>query len=281
MRVTSVSILSEEVEAIRFDLRSTTAKSQYIIRNIAGLDADEIIPKFYGFSKDGTKRFYDFKLRQRELVLRIVMNPNYRLGETNSDIRDNVYRAISATRSGLLDLDFHSGGSTVARISGHITKFEAAYFSNEPELQITIQCNDPVFRGITPVILGPSDIPDANPIIIADDISTAPHGFSMKVSITGTLADFTIQDKAADPEWDFKIIPATSFLSGDDLYFSSEFNDRYLYMIRSGVTTHLLDRIEPTSVWPTIFPGGSQFHFSDIASFDWDNIEFHAAYWGV
>jgi hypothetical protein len=91
MRVTSVSILSEEVEAIRFDLRSTTAKSQYIISNIAGLDADEIIPKFYGFSKDGTKRFYDFKLRQRELVLRIVMNPNYRLGETNSDIRDNVY----------------------------------------------------------------------------------------------------------------------------------------------------------------------------------------------
>jgi hypothetical protein len=43
----------------------------------------------------------------------------------------------------------------------------------------------------------------------------------------------------------------------------------------------LLDRIEPTSVWPIIFPGFSEFHFTNIASFDWDYIKFRPAFWGV
>ena len=61
MSITSINLLSNDIEALRFDLRATTALSRYIVRNIVGLDADEIIPRFYGFSKDGTKRFYEFK----------------------------------------------------------------------------------------------------------------------------------------------------------------------------------------------------------------------------
>ena len=281
MSITSINLLSNDIEALRFDLRATTALSRYIVRNIVGLDADEIIPRFYGFSKDGTKRFYEFKLKPREIVMRIVLNPRYSIGENNTFIRDELYKTISRTRTGLVNLEFYSGANIISTIAGHIVKFEVAYFSAEPELQVTIRCNDPMFRGINPVLLEEAEISDTNPVRISDSLSTAPHGFKFKITMTGTQADFTIQDKATDPEWDFNVIPATSFLSGDEIYFSSEFNDRYLYMIRSGVTTSLLDRIEPTSVWPIIFPGDNDFHFVDIASFDWDYLQFHAAYWGV
>ena len=281
MRVTGISLLSNEAEAIRFDLRATTDSTPYLIRNIVGLDADEIIPRFYGFSKDGTKRFYDFKLRQRDIVMRIVVNPRYNLGENNAEVRDQLYKIISGTRTGKLELQFHSGASTVAQISGHMIKFEVAYFSKEPELQLTIRCNDPMFRGINPVYLEAADIPTTNPIVIGDSISTAPHGFSFQVTMTGTQADFVIQDTETDPEWDFKITPVTSFLAGDTIHFSSEFTNRYLYMIRSSVTTHLMDRVDPASVWPVIFPGFNEFHFADIASFDWDFITFDTAFWGV
>lgn len=281
MRVTSIHLTSEETDAITFDLRATNAKSKYIIRNIIGMDADELIPRFYGFSKDGDKRFYDFKLKPREIVMRIVLNPRYNLDENNSDVRDSLYKVISGTRTGVIDLEFYAGASTVCKISGHIVKFEVPYFSNEPELQITIRCNDPMFRGINPVYMAPEDIPSTNPILIPDSISTAPHGFSMQITLTATLANLTIQDKASSPEWDFKVIPASTFLSGDVIHFSSEFNNRYLYMVRSAVTTHLLDRIETTSVWPMIFPGFNEFHFVNIASFDWDFIQFNSAFWGV
>jgi hypothetical protein len=52
-------------------------------------------------------------------------------------------------------------------------------------------------------------------------------------------------------------------------------------MVRSGVTTHLLDRIDPTSVQPLIFPGFNEFHFVNLAAMTWEELRFDVAYWGV
>jgi len=281
MRITDISILANETQAIEFDLHATSTKSRYIVRSVVGIDADEIIPKFYGFSKDGTKKFYDFKLKPREIVMRIVMNPRFNLNETYSEVRDTIYRAISSTRTGELELQFKSGGSTVARIFGYMTKLEVAHFSNVPELQITISCNDPILRGVTPVLYEAADLSDTNPVSVADNVSTAPHGFSMSLTFTASIATFTIQDKSTSPEWEFKIIPSSNFLVGDVLYFSSEFNRRELYINRSSTIIQLLDKIDPNSVWPTIFPVFNEFHFVNIASFDWNWLKFYAAHWGV
>jgi hypothetical protein len=281
MRVTSVSLYSNESEAISFDLRNVSSQSPYMVRTIVGLDAEEITPRFYGFSKDGTDRFYDFRLKARDIIIRIVLNPRFNLNESISYIRDNLYRVISATRSGKLTLQFISGAATVAKIEGHMIKFEVPYFSKTPELQITIRCNDPMFRGINPVVMTVDDLPTTNPIVVADSISTAPHGFTMRFKINSTLASFTIQDKASNPTWDFKVTPASPFQANDVIYFSSEFTNRYLYMVRGGATTHLLDRIDPSSVQPLIFPGFNEFHFVNLAAMTWEELRFDVAYWGV
>jgi hypothetical protein len=256
--------------------------SRYIVKQILGLDADEIIPRFYGFSKDGTKRFYDFRLKPKDLVMRVVLNPRFSLNETNSNIRDELYKAIAPTRTGQLEIQFHSGGTTPARLYGHITKVEVPYFSQIPELQITIRCDDPMFRGLTPVVLDATDLGSANPVIIADSSSTAPHGLALKMTLTASLATFIIQDKASSPTWKFEVVPATTFLTGDEIYLSTEFTNRYLYRIRSGVTLHLLDKIDPEdSVWPIIFPGENPLYFPGMASLDWNYLQFLPAYWGV
>ncbi len=96
MRVTSISMLSNDKEAISFDLRNVASQSPYMVKTIIGLDADELIPRFYGFSKNGTKKFYDFKLKPRDIVMRIVMNPRFNLDESTSYIRahDQIRGAI-------------------------------------------------------------------------------------------------------------------------------------------------------------------------------------------
>jgi len=281
MRVTSVSLFANESEAIRFDLRNVASQSQYVVRQILGLDAEELVPRFDGFSKDGSQAFYDVRMKPRDVVMRIVLNPRFNLNETHDYIRDTLYKAISATRSGLLELQFHAGASIAATIKGHMTKFEVAYFSKTPELQITIRCNDPLFRGINPVVMNVTDLPIVNPVVLADSMSTAPHGFRLRIDFKATTPTFTVRDAETNPTWEFKVVPPTSFLSGDVLYFSSEYAKRYLYMIRGGVTTHLLDRIEPTSIRPLIFPGFNEFWFPEIASFNWQELRFDAAYWGV
>lgn len=282
MRLTGVDLYAANYsEAITFSLREVGSSDTYQVRTILGLDAEEIIPKFYGFGLNTKPRFYDFGLKAREIAIRAILNPRFRMGESYSDIRDNLYRSISANRTGLVALHFRSGATVVAKIAGSIIKFEVPYFTKLPEVQLTVKCDDPMFRAINPVIYASTELPTTNPVIIPDSLSTSPHGFSFKVTFTATAATFTIQDDPTTPEWKFKIVPAGGFLSGDELYFSSDYSNRHLYMVRSGVTTHLLDRIEPTSIWPTMFPGPNTFYFVDVASFNWNSLEYYPTYWGV
>jgi hypothetical protein len=282
MRVTTVTLYAVPgQEVITFSLRDADPRAQYVIRNMVGLDAEELIPKFYGSGLYTKPKFFDFGLKAREIVVRIVLNPRIRIDESYSDIRDELYRAISSTRTGQVTLHFNSGATTVSRISGFITKFEVPYFTQLPEVQITIRCDDPMFRAINPIEFESTDMKTTNPIIIADSLSTAPHGFCMEVTFKAAAPSFTVQDVPTNPEWIFKVVPSGGFLVGDALYFSSEFANKYLYMVRSGVTTYLTDRIQPNSIWPIIFPGANTFHFVDIASFNWNEVDFYPAYWGV
>lgn len=282
MRVTSVDLYTAKLEEpITFSLENSNESDQYIVRTMLGLDAEDIVPKFYGQGLNTAPKFYDFGTKPRDIVIRIVLNPRFNLDESYSDVRDDLYRAISADRTGKIVLHFKSGATTVSRIFGFITKFEVPYFVKLPEVQITVTCDDPMFRGINPVRFEPDELPSVNPILIPDSLSTAPHGFCFEAVFTATSPSFTIQDVETNPEWKFKVTPSGGFLVGDQLYFSSEFSNKYLYIVRSATTIQLMDKIEPTSIWPILFPGRNFFHFVDIAKIDWDVLEYYASYWGV
>lgn len=280
MKITNVELSSESANVFSFGMITVPSTDKYLIKTMVGLDADEITHSFYGVGAVTNSKFHDFRINSRDIIMRIVANPNYAINETFSDLRDEMYRIISAGRSGLVNLLFMSSGSAIATISGYITKFEVPYFSKVPEFQISIKCYDPMFRGEAPVVLEAADLPSGSGLLLLTDaLSTAPHGFSMQVDITGSIGYFVIQDTSGTPEWQLRI--DQSFISGDSLYISSEFGNRYVYMDRSSTITHLMDKIDPGSVWPTIFPGTNQLYFPNFGSFDWVNVTFLPAYWGI
>lgn len=280
MKITGIELSSDDDAIFRFGLGEVSQTEKFFTKRIIGLDADEIFHKFHGTAKASGSKFFNFSLPNREIVMRIVLNPNYSINESVSDIRDNIMRAIAASRTGTVRLLFTASGAAVATLSGFITKLEVPYFSEESELQITIKCDDPIFRGFSPTILESSDLGSTNPILVADSQSTAPHGFTMQCTFTDTVTEFTISDDATTPEWEFKITPNTAFESGDILYLSSE-HDKSLYVDDGVSITHLMDRIEPGSIWPLVFPGSNIFHFDAIADFTWDHLTHYPAYWGV
>lgn len=282
MRLTSVIIHSDSsLEDIEFTLRENVFRNRYTIRSIVGIDADEIIPKFYATGAVTGKKYYEFSMKPREIAMRAVVNPQFHVNETVSELRDAIYRLISATRSGELQLQFKSGGTTAFVINGLITKMEVSHFSQLPELQITMTCDDPIFRSVHPIDYAVADLPGANPVRLPDGISTAPHGFSFAVEFTGTVATFTIQDDPTTPDWRFRVSPDGGFVSGDILHFSSEYQTKELWYERGPTITHLMDKIHSDSVWPTIFPGDNPLHFSNIASFDWVSLKYFSAHWGI
>jgi hypothetical protein len=281
MRVTNVSLYSNNIETVAFSLSQAEPDARYYVRDMTGLDSEDLIPRFYGFGAQTKTKFYDFVLKPRLIVIRFVLNPRFNLDESYSDVRDTLYKSISSARSGLVYLNFNSGGTTVARIAGFITKFEVPYFTPLPEVQLTVRCDDPVLRGISPVLYKQIDLKTVNPIIIPDSMSTAPHGFSFQVTFKAACPSFTIQDQQSNPDWKFQVVPAGGFLAGDVLNFSSDYVNKQLYITRGGVITYLVDKITTDSIWPTIFPGITTLYFVDIANFDWNNLEYYATYWGV
>lgn len=273
------SAATESVGAVsiaEFSLDAADLSQSYILQSVTGLDVDEIIPQFYGTYEGDA--FYNMTLKPRTVVMRIRLNPQYNSAETPSDLRDALYRVISANRTSKVEIRLMYEGSPVAFVQGYIRKVEASLFEATTEVQLTIECPFPFLRGVSYVELeGDAGVSVPSPTLI-DDLSTAPHGFKMELAITGTLSSLTIQGKSGTTEWPFEVMQ--SFASGDDLFFSSEPDDKYLYRVRSGVTLLLADKLTVGSVWPLMFPGETEIAFG-TSSLTIESITYRPHYWGV
>lgn len=281
MRLTSVVIhASETLEDMELSVREGSFGNRLIVRQILGIDAEDIVPKFIGFGADSGVPGYERIKKPIDIVMRIAINPMYSINQDVSSIRDDFYRLIAANRSGFLQLQFKDGGALVSVINGMITRMEVAYFSQTPELQVTFNCPDPIFRSPAPLSYVIADLPSTNPVLLPDNESTAPHGFSFKVEFTASTSAFTIQDKASDPDWFFTITPNSPFAIGEELWFSSEYGSKMVHL-ESGSPEELMNLVEAGSTWPTIYPGNNTFYFPQIANFDWLEMKYYFAYWGL
>jgi hypothetical protein len=284
MRITDIALNSNDSEIAVFSFRNPASTGKYVAKAVIGLDTDEIVSKFYNFGLTGKTRFYDISLTKRNIVMRIALNPRSIINETSSDLRDDLYKAISSNRTGEVQLYFYAGSTLISYLSGFVTKVEVPHFSKLSEIQITIHCSNPLMRAVNPVRLETNQISATNPVIVADNLSTAPHGFKFNLTFNMDTTSFTIQDKPT-PDWKFVVTPGTiagqtGFKTGDVLYFSSDYNDKQLYIIRASTTYPVIDKIQLGSVWPVLFPGQNDFHIISNA-FTWNQIEYYAAYWGV
>lgn len=280
MRLTSVVLRSSGYDDVELSLRPES-RDRYVIRTIIGIDADELIPKFYGYGEQTSAKHYEQTMKPRNIIMRVETRPQYQINENVSDIRDRIYRLISANRSGIIQVMFKAGATTVSAINGRIIKLEVPYFSKVPELQITVKCDDPMFRSIHPIDYRPIDLPSSNPVILPDSASTAPHGLSFKIKFTAATSSFVIKDHPTDPEWSFTVTPPVSFAIDDEIHFSSEYSEKLVYLHNLTDPHHLMDMIQAGSTWPLIFPGNNELYFDPIANFDWLELSYNSAYWGV
>lgn len=280
MRVTSVELHPADSASVAvLSFRDPSRANPFNIKNINGLDADEIVSNYYGVSANSSDKLYSLSLQKRTIVLLIELNPDFSVGETISDLRDTLYRMISSTRTGVVELKFKDGATTKVSVSGFVTKLEASHFVKTPELQVTIECSDPILRAPTDTVISAGSL---NPVStdLVDNLSTAPHGFRTNLNVQNVFPDFIIEDPS-DQSWIFKVSPNGGFLPGDVIYFSSEHNNRYFYVARGEDDIHMSDAITPDSVWPIMFPGSNVFALTDNTLLIWNSVSYKPAYWGV
>lgn len=275
MRTTSIGIWSNNIEIVHFNLTGPDPSNPYTIKAITGLDIEEITSQYYASGSVSGTPYNDLMLSPREITMRIALKPNYRTGRHPADLRGTLLKAVASNRTGLIQLRFNDSGVCWGAISGSITKFESPVTTRDTEVQFTMKCEDPVIRSLTVTSQIVSELDNDEPVLI-DPISTWPHGFKFKLTFTGSVNPFSIEDP--NGEWKFQIDYA--FLSGDELYFSSEYGDKYLYRIRSAVTLNLMDTLDSASIWPMIFPGENVFEIVGN-TFDWDEVYFYETHAGL
>jgi hypothetical protein len=276
MKLTSIEIHpSNSAPPAVLSFRDPGSLNPYNVKAIVGLDSDSIVPQHYG---PGSPNFYNLSLQNRQIVIRVGLNPDFNNNQSYSDLRDDLYKMIAASRFGSIQLQFKNLLEVVAAITGYISKFEAPQFEKTQEVQITIQCSEPMLKALERDYVAGLDPVQT---IIRDDKSTAPHGFTFNMAVNFAIASIEITDPN-DTTWRFLVTPIGGFMNGDQLYFSSEYNNKELYIIRGGVDTiHLGDVISADSVWPIIFPGENTFSFTNHEYLRWEEISFYPTYWGV
>jgi hypothetical protein len=279
MNITNIDLISSSLtDLINLSFRDPTSQNSYITKAIVGLDADEISSKFYGVGNVTNNKYYSMSVAKRTLVISILLNPKYELGETPSTLRDALYKGIASSRTGAITLKFKDGASTVAIIKGFLVKLEATHFANSPEIQLTIDCVDPMFTSEDFVNVDVGSLTPEAPNIV-DSLSTAPHGFLFSVSFNDTTTyGFSIAD-AEQEDWAFTV--NYDFQGGDILSFSSINNERHLYVDRiNEQRIHIVDKIASNSIWPVLFPGENPFVIT-ATNFNLDAVSYKTTYWGI
>jgi len=282
MKLTNIALYSNDVEIAEFNFRDPGSENPYSVSAITGLDADVIVPKYYGTNIDGDTKYHSPSMGGRDIAMRIVLDPQWATGKGHSELRDDLYRGIASSRTGQVELHFRDGKKTKAVATGFVTVFDTDHFAPVPAVNLTIHCNDGLLKAPVPTTLNVDTLGPTFDIV--DTESTAQHGFRFAVDITFGNSQFSIADANPANTWEFSVSPTRGFLLGDRVYFSSVEGDRYFYVNSqspTGSVIHMVESISADSHWPMVFPGYNPFAMSLSLPFEWVSLEHTPTYWGV
>lgn len=286
MKLSSIELHpANSSDACVMSFKDPSGLNPYNVKEILGLDAEEILNERYmGFNDIQLSEVY---LLRREPVILVQLNPNFRLGQTYSSLRDALYRMIWTSRRELVQLLFKDGVDSIAAVNGVISKFETTQFSDTQTVKITIKCEEPLLKAVANVS---ALIPASNPLNLSvnDTKSTAPHGFAFQLEILKDTPSLLVGSPGVGTNYGMLINPSLlgGFQVGDVLHGSSEHGNKYLYVVRGGIQISLLDAVEFNSSWPVIFPGANTLFAknpNDLLKIvaKWVSITYYPTYWGV
>lgn len=256
---------------IDFNLDPSAGENGYVLKEALGLDPPNLSSVVEGFDTYGNPVMGSTP-DKRQIVFKIGLNP--RLGQSYGSLRDALYKYINRT----VLVDLMADSLIVAQASGFIQIVESVHFSNQPDVQMTVECEDGEF--VAPLAV---DIPFANlntltPIINYED-GTAPTGFELQFTVTANHTGFSI----TSPGNNYNAFSTTfPFLTGDVVTISTQQRDKRLTVLRSSVLYDIAGYINAGAVWPKLYPGVNSFTWDfAVAWRTWISATYVPRYWGV
>lgn len=114
-------------------VKNATQADPFIVKSVDGLGPPEVIVSIVNGKYQGQTP------QDKELVIRIGLNPDYSSGATPSGLRNQLYKYITPNEVPT-KFEIMSGETTLVEIYGYMKKLEIVPFNKEPEVQFSFDC---------------------------------------------------------------------------------------------------------------------------------------------
>lgn len=271
-------------------------KSGLLVRKIDGLDPPRASIAIKNASSMDGGLFNNAKLSTRNIVITmdILAKP------TVEDVRLECYKFFIVKNK--IKLLFETD-NRICEIEGYVESIDVNIFSKNEQIKVSIVCPDPylydkdfsftTFYGIDPAFEFPfSNESLLEPLIefgIINEKQTdtvfyegdGEIGFIIKIKTIGNVKNITIYDYYTRDTFRIKTdiiekLTGNSLKDGDEIIISTVRNNKYVYLLRDGIYTNIINSIDKNSKWFTIKKGDNIFTF--IADEGVNNIQFRIEY---
>lgn len=256
---------------VDLNLDSSAGENGYILKDVKGLDPPNLSSVVEGFDIFGNPVMGSVP-NKRQLVFKIGLTPG--LGQSYGSLRDELYKFINR----VVLVDLMNDTQIIAQSAGYIQVVEAVHFSNQPDIQMTVECEDGEFVGPMSINIPILDVTTLEPVLNYEN-GTAPIGFELQFTVTDDNVGFVI----SSPLNNYIEFGSTYlFLTGDVVTISTQSRNKRITVFRDPDTYDIAGYVNAGAVWPKLYPGVNAFTWTfDSSWMDWISASYVPRYWGV
>jgi hypothetical protein len=261
------------------NLDYSAGENGYILKDCEGLGPPEFEAIVEGFDSNGIP-VMSSEPQIREIPIKIGLQPKF--DQTYGQLRDDLYKLIDRT----IFVKLMNGSTVVAQATGFIKNFETVHFSNQPEVTMTIECQDGAFSAPKSIPIPLTTLNNLAPIINYEE-GTAPAGLDLVFTVTAAHAGFSISEYSkfwaiGGVDIHNIFLLTYSFLVNDVVTISTHRKSRKITLLRAGTTYDIAGNINAGAVWPRLLTGVNAFVWSFASSWmTWNSASYTPKYWGV
>lgn len=251
-----------------------TPNDPYQVTNIDGLGPPELDVLLAENHAPGGI-FVNRRSQGRQIVARIGLNPDYKIGQDVSDLRYYLYGLLSPgvdPQNQSIKVSLLNSNVPVVDTTGYVKRIEIVPFNKKPEVQITIDCLGPYLEEPDLIELTP---PESITWTVTN-YGRAPTGVKFEVEFTQTLSTFSIAIQNGT-----SMTFQADFQVGDQLVVDTNEATRFVGLRRAGSFILYLEMLTAESKWLVLHGGEHTFQTSDPAEFNWNLFEYRNRYWGI
>jgi hypothetical protein len=270
--------------SVDFPIIGADASGPFVLKSVEGLGPPEINVRMARTVLE--KALYQGKSANlRQIIALVGLQPDWDEGQTPEELRTQLYSLLTPRYGQMVKAQIINNGTVQAFAQGQISKLEAAIFTKDPAVSITLDCDYGYLLSPNTVTQAPAQRTvntDQRAFDVAND-GTAPAGFILDMVLRANVdSPLVLKDSAAGGQ---RIsVKGIDWKAGDRLVIDTRAGSRGVWRgAGGGALVSVLNNLDADiSEWMQLYAGDNTL-IINTAAFDWSPAGFQhqPAFWGV